>query len=173
MISAATARRNVLEPSIEAQAHNDRQALLIHNATADCDSLLERLNLLTHHAPAIVADCLSDVRRIVESNAAERAEEHRIAGFGDQLVTDLRRVELNEPHLKLAMPAKQVAAHAREPLSRIAHNHDLVSAVRAIDTLIRRVPRAQLLSPTVQYELGAQKYALLLWLVEERGEVVA
>ena len=133
-LTAATARRDWLEPGLEALAH--------------ADMLLGHLRHLT--------------------------------GAADRTVTDLRRAELNGGE-RTGVPAAQIARDLRAPLDVLKDAPHVHLALVPLMQALLTIPRAQLLTPTVERKLnprgtpaGHARFTVLHALVEavhenERG----
>lgn len=174
-VTAATVRRNFLEPAMDARALNLDQARLLYDPSPEVDSLFEvshavatspELRVARRHAPRL----MHLLGQLHEKNEQEGDRQLLIAGAADLLVTDLRALELSGASPS-ALPAKAIARELREPLRRLlapagGDLFELLGDLRAVDRLIGRTPRAQLLSRTVRYELGKEKFALLERLCE-------
>ncbi len=164
-ITSATARRSLLNPAMDARALNQREGLLLHNpGTPEIDSLAE------FALTAQGAQLVKLTRGIIDVNTREGLREMLFAGAADQLVTDLRRVETNGRGAREALNAKGIARALREPLRTLVDKRaeHLVDAAHRVAQVLRDAPSAQVLSPTVRYELGEAKFALLARLVEDR-----
>jgi hypothetical protein len=172
-LTAATARRDYLHPSMDARGANTEQAHLLRNDTAAVDSIAECIELLREHDLSehpLFGYLVNLVERLIASNDAEGEFECRIAGAADTLVRELRRAELSGT--SRALTAKAVARHLRAPLAVIDRGRGESAAARldafaAIHKIVCSVPRAQLQSPAVRHELGAAKADILDRLVGE------
>lgn len=178
-VTAAAVKRAFLWPSMDARAHNLRQAQLVENPSPEPDSLLEHLELL--ESGRLSASSLPELVRLVRdlgaSNAAEGTHEVAIATVADGLVSDLRRLELVGRGPK-AITAKSIARRLRSPLSHMAQPaavdpSKLVDAAAAIAAVLRSVPALQLLAPAVEHELGETRFRLLAHLVRSRHKIGA
>jgi len=165
MITAALARSAFLDPALEAQALNDEQGLLLYNPSEEPDSLLELVRAERDRAtPAAHTLRLARLtRQLATSNGRERYFERSIAGAADQIVRATRDLELNRAG-EAVLAAKAIARALREPLRMLTAERldwQAIQAAREVDRLLARVPRLQVLSPTVAHELGKAKYELL------------
>lgn len=178
-VTAATVKREALWPALDAQAQNDRQALLLYNPTPEPDSAVEHAQALVSTHPRAAADLLGVFRQLVASNQLERDDERQVAGFADQLARQLRRAELDGTAAPAAaLTARAVCHHLRGPLSTLLTPaaHDalaIVHAARTIERVMTTAPRAQLLSPAVAHNLGKAKFALLSDLADAREQATA
>jgi hypothetical protein len=161
-ISAATVRREFLEPAMDTRAVNIDD----HDLSVTLADDLERL-----HCPVDDARLLREVRalsrRAIVINTTEGNLEKQIVGAADRLARDLRGIELNAAALELT--ARVIAARLRGPLAVIQQYETtgagdamaLVAAGREIERVAARCPTSHLLSPRVRKELRARKYQLL------------
>lgn len=168
-VTAGLVKRSVLEPVLDARALNLEQKRLMFDPSPEVDSQLESIDLLAtmvagnDQALAELDRLRTITRRIATSNGAEGARERAVAGDVDQLVRDLRSAELRGAG---AASAIAIARAARDPLHALseASRRELLPLAAAAFTLTRLVdqaPSGQVLSPTVQRELGARLYGLL------------
>jgi hypothetical protein len=116
-VTAAAARRDLLEPALDARAHNLTQAQLIANPTPEVDSLLEHVHALGRDLPASqrrahVHEALRLIRDLFNSNRAEGECEQTIAGAADQLAAALRAGTVER-----GWTVKRVARELRDPLA--------------------------------------------------------
>lgn len=162
-VTAASVNRSFLTPSMHAIALSARQELLAYNPTRERDSLLEWACWLRPREPEAAAALLGLTRRFVRIEHREREHVRAIAGAADELTTDLRAMELRGQGFPLT--GKRIAALLREPLDVLADppsaRGSYVRAVRQVDAVLARAPRALTLSPSVEYELGAKRFAVL------------
>lgn len=161
-LSAATVRRTLLDPAIDARELNlDEQRT--------CYAIAAQLKHLTGGDRQAMALLL---RRLAFDNAQEGAHEDAITDTAETLARDLRGAELNAGALELT--ARAVARRVSGPLDIIANPaaHDsmaFVTAVRAVDDVLARCPRAQLLSPRVKTQLRQRKFDLLTELANRKA----
>ncbi len=171
MITAATVRRSFLDPALEAQAYNDEQRLLLFNPSAEVDSLVEivRAERARGTSKAHALRLARLARQLVDSNRRERHFKRQIAGAADRAVRARRDLELNGDG-EAVLASKAIARALREPLRTLGdaarQDWSTIRALREIDQLLARVPRLQVLSPTVARELGRAKYELLAALAD-------
>lgn len=163
--TAATIRRAVLEPAMDATALNHEQARLIANATAECDCIADDLNEIarhphdTAHVLRHVSSALAHTTKLYSSNQLEGGYVLQIAGFGDRVTRDLRRLELSGT--SNVMPVRVIAQHLREPLAAIAVGSASTDQLVAVLRLVATTSLVLLLAPDVERELGPIRYALL------------
>lgn len=162
-LTAATVKRDYLHPAMDGRALNDQQDSMLVNATPEIDCLLEYLHALPpHHFRDAAIDL---VRRLIVANTEEGGCERQIAGAADQLVRELRDLELNG--VSRAITAKGVARAVREPLAVITEQKEAASpderldAFAALSVVLREVPCAQLLSAAVRHEIGPKRFGAL------------
>ena len=172
-VTAATIRREFLEPVLDARAHNVLQERLIANKTPEVDSVADLLGVLTADTRGereILRKLYATAGMLRGSNRQEGASEQSIAAAADVLATDLRGIELNG--VTTALTAKSIARQLREPLRMLALSPvaagAFVEAGRTIERVVARAPLAQLLSPAVEHELGAEKFQVLRELLAQR-----
>lgn len=171
MISAGTARRELLDPALEARALNLEQSALIANDTADADCVVDFIGMLRTERSLSTRERI-DFARLVRtlhgSNAREGLFERSVAGAADSLVRGLRDLELNSAG-EAALAGKQIARRLRGPLGVLAAadrvDRRVIDALRDVDRVCRRVPTLQMLSPTVRREIGDHRFDLLCELV--------
>lgn len=167
-LTAASARRDYLHPSMDARGANTEQAHLLRNDTPAVDSVAECIELIRDmpdlEAHPIVGHLTDLVERLIISNEAEGDFECHIAGAADTLVRELRRAELSGT--STALTAKAIAHHLRAPLQVINAGRGesaeaRLNAFAAIHKIVCSVPHSQLQSPAVRHELGAAKADIL------------
>lgn len=157
---------------MDARALNLEQAELIFNPSAEVDSVFEVLQELRGDIPrSKLVELTRLTRRIAVSNSWEGNREVGLCGTADRLVRDLRDLHLNGG-MESVLAAKSIARLLRAPLKTLgAPVDDLlawVDALREVDEVLGRAPEDQVLSPTVRYDLGERKYALLEQLAKRR-----
>jgi hypothetical protein len=171
-LTASAVDRAFLSPGMDARAHNLDQ----YDPSPGVDSQLERIRALALRLPpSLMREALLD--EIDAAIASNRSEGHSIldiSGAADQLITDLRRLEKNNGAKMLG--AKAIARHVREPLAHLLNPQDcspreLTDARRILLETIAEVPRLMLLSPTVEHELGRQRFAALRRFANKGGAV--
>lgn len=175
VLTAAVVKDQVLNRAMDARALNLEQERLLFNPTREIDSVLELAQTLVSRDVGTAARLSCLTRRLMESNRAEGDRERDMALFADQLATDLRRHELNGPRPLLLVSAKSLARQVRDDLAVILDpaGHDalrFVTAVRRVDDIIARVPRAQLLAREVAHQLGAARFELLEELISSYND---
>ena len=167
-LTAASARRDYLHPSMDARGANTEQAHLLRNDTPAVDSVaecIERIRDMPDLASHPIVAHLTDlVERLIVSNDAEGDFECHIAGAADTLVRELRRAELGGT--STALTAKGIARKLRAPLQVINAGRGesaeaRLNAFAAIHLTVCAVPQTQLLSPAVRHELGEAKADIL------------
>jgi hypothetical protein len=175
LVTAATQERSVLEPAMDARAAN----LFQFNPTPVVDSAMERaLSFAMQLPPGVRRGALvGELEAAIRSNSFEGQQECSIAGFACTLVTDLRSIERRASRSH-PLAAKAIARRLRVPLTHIARPAglpaaDLVRSCRVVNEAIAETPRAQLLTVTVEHELGSEKYELLARLVEDHHKMRA
>jgi hypothetical protein len=158
-VSAATIRRGMLEPALDARAINIAEE-------RQCESLLDHIANLHPAGPGSAE--VAEIRRLAlllhDENSAEGDLEREVIHNADTLTRDLRGVELNG--VSGVLTAKCIARLLREPLNVLCdmagHDaHTIVHAARQVDDVIRQVPTAQLLAPQVRHELWHRRFDLL------------
>ena len=156
-LTAATVKRQVLDPALEGIALNRQQERLVYDPSPEADSLAEHINALASQHPAECAEMMRLLTQLVASNQLERAEWAKPAGFGDEQVRHLRRAELDGG--SQAVPTREVARALRGPLDALAEICDRVSVEQAAVamSLAVRLPESQLLAPNVRRELGDRR----------------
>lgn len=168
-LSAAVARRDLLEPTLDAKALNQHQQRIVANPSPECDSLVEHISAVARTATPEQRDHLYAIARLLNdlahANHAEGECERMVAGAADQLVTDLRDDELNHT-VKDRLTAKSIARRLRGPLTVLASPTfasaaALVEAIRVVDDVLARASTGLLLSVAVRHELGVAKFTLL------------
>lgn len=153
-VTSELTRRGALEPAMDAQVHNADQARLIHNASAEVDSLAELL-VQSVHTALRMARLLSD---LAASNGMELDCEQMIAGFADDVTATLRHCEHNTPDGPLS--GRRLAAQVAEHLDALAADpvgREGDEGWQALRELFRAVPRAALFADTTLYHLGARR----------------
>lgn len=171
MITAATARVGLFEPTLDGRALNLEQQALLVNATPEVDCLADVLLPLVKVAPKETADALGYLRLILERNRAEGEQWNALAQTTDALAKDLRRVELNDPAARTAMTGREILQQVGGPLNVLDRVPDMalvVDAVRQVDAVIDQAPRMQIFSRKVRRELGARRLRLLRQMVQSR-----
>jgi hypothetical protein len=179
LVTAGTLRERVLEPALDARSLNLEQKRLLLDPSPECDSAVEHVRALAQ----LVADERARIHifqlgrlahRLAASNGAEGSYERLVAGAADRLVRDLRALELRGEGDR-SVAKEQLARDIRKPLRAIAAAAapgngllPLVAAVRELDQVLDRAPADQLLSRTVEYQLGRATFGLLRELVGQR-----
>lgn len=177
VVTAATVRRELFEPSLEGHAANLEQAFLLANDTPEIDCLADVLLPLVKIAPGVAQQAFKYLQKIVDSNRAEGSTLKAIVRTSDALATDLRRLELNDPTYE-ALTARGIARAVRDALTVYSTPGEytpaeFVAAVRAIDTVIDRAPAVMLFAPRVRKELRERKFRLLADMYESRTGLTA
>lgn len=173
MTPAASLRREILEPALDARSHNLAQQRLIANVTADCDCLLDHISALLQTATPDQREHLAALLQIIvdlaHSNVVEGGLQRQIAGAADTLARDAQRSE----HAPMA-PAwgiKRVATALRAPLADLC-NPIIQGAARdqalaAVREVFRHAPGRAVVNVAVRHELGVKKYTKLVELHTE------
>lgn len=156
---------------MDARACNLEQAALIHRPdTPEPDSIVELFGLLAVSSRLTALARLT--RRLAHSNLQEGGYERQVPGDADRLVRSLRDGELNGGG-EAVLASKSIARALRGPLRELCAatrvDIETLRAMRAVENVLRRSPALQVLSGTVAHELGAEKYALLQALLEDRA----
>jgi hypothetical protein len=175
-VTAGTLQRKVLDPALEAIALNRAQERIVYDPSPERDSIAEWVNAMADSDPESCAAIMGLLAQLVASNQLEQTEILRIAGFSDETIRHLRRLERTAAGAtSQAWTRRRLIDRLRQPLAVIADPvpHDamtFVQAVRVVDDLIVRVPLSDLLADAVLYQLGQAKAAKLRELVESRNE---
>lgn len=165
-VNSATVRDRILGPALEARARNLEQ----YDPSPEIDSLLEELRARVQML-AVRRDreaLLALIDEVIASNDLEGREELSVAGVADQLATDLADYERNGKHVPSdRLGCKAIARRLRDPLRLLADPAgrkpaEIVEASRVVRDTIKLVTQVQLLSPTVEHELGKKKFATLV-----------
>lgn len=178
LLTAATIKRTVLEPSLDALALNGAQARLIQNDTPEADSVIEHLAALapivreTRAVPNLV-QLFDQTISLRDWNRSEGDRVRVVTGHADGMVTDLRTLELSGSGGASPLTAKALVRALRAPLRMIAEPslgdpRAWVDAGRQVGEILARTPEAQLFHPAVTRELGKAKAAALRELYERR-----
>ncbi len=170
--TAATLRREILEPSLEARAINLGEERVFYNPSPEPDSLIEVLAAATRTLAAAGAhgkrqavylwDYTLEAR---DHNRREGDKELVVCGAADGMVSHTRSLELSGSGGN-PLTAKALARALREPLRVIAEPslgdpRAWVDAGRVIGEVFARTPSAQLFAPEVLRDLGKAKAAVL------------
>ena len=179
-LTAATLRREILEPSLEARAINLGEERVFYNPSPEPDSLIEVLAAATRTLTAAGArgkrqavylwDYTLEAR---DHNRREGDKELVVCGAADGMVSHTRSLELSGPGGASPLTAKAIARALREPLRVIAEPslgdpRAWVDAGRTVGEIFARTPSGQLFSPAVTRELGKAKAAALRDLYDRR-----
>lgn len=165
-MTAATVRRGILEPTLDAQALNATQARLIANPTPEVDSLVEHVTELARTATTEQRQHLHAIltltRELFQSNQAEGDLERTVAGAADHLTSELRNNELNADRAP-AWPARRIARMVRGPLADLLNPviADTGRALQELQQALQQIPTTALLTVAVRHELGCRKYTKL------------
>jgi CHAT domain-containing protein len=174
-VPSSLLRDRVLNPTMDARAHNLHQARLIANPTPEIDSIVEHLAAIAETATDTqrghVLELLRLVRDLAASNHAEGTRQQTVAGVVDRLAADLRR---HETTARTSFGVQQLARALRKPLETIvnargAGSAKYVTAVRQIEDVLRMVPATHLLdNVSLRHELGVAKYDALTRIIDGR-----
>lgn len=161
-LTAATVKREVLDPSLEGIALNLQQERLVCNPSPEVDSLVEHINALARTDPGRASDMMRLLTQLVASNQLEREQWRKPAGFADRTARHLRDTELNGGGPR-GVPARQIATTFRDPLDAFAAARDRATVLQVVAAirLLTTVPADQLLAPAVLHNLGKAKGRLL------------
>jgi hypothetical protein len=176
-MTAAAIRRDLLEPALDARAHNVEQVRLLMNPSIEVDSAAEHFALAARHCTAagrrhIIAG-LELIRDALASNALEGDLERRIAGAADTLARDAHR---DEHHPQSAQPwsIKRVAKTLRAPLTDLCNpiiqGAGRDQALADVHDVFQRAPQHAVLNVAVRHELGVRKYTKLVELHQAWAE---
>lgn len=88
--------KGLLNPAMDARAHNVGQARTVWNPSPECDSIIEYLARVQDQIPAtVMGELLRLLRELLESNTAEGEHERAIARMADQMSRTQRSFECN------------------------------------------------------------------------------
>jgi hypothetical protein len=164
-MSVLTAKRvsvEIVDEAICARAHNLEQNRLIHDASPECDSLVEAINALTGLVePERITLMLDLTLKLAQSNAAEGEHERTIAGAGERMVHALRPTAGRQ-----SLNRRDLAERLRPILDDLAAGTGTdpmvyVRAARDLAAVQREVPLKTLLSPSLANQLGEGRTRLL------------
>lgn len=172
MSDASRSRTEALEPAMEVIAigHSERSDL--YDPSPELDSVLEFLLALPRDTPDRAA-AITWTSRALAKNELQISHGRTIAGYADELTRDHHDAECNGGATTLGIQA--IARALRIPLATIAEPtartsaDERLDAFAAIHAVVTAVPRAQLLSDGVRYELGIAKSAVLERIVNVEG----
>lgn len=160
-MNASLLQDRVLNPSLDAQAHNDRQRQLLHRPeTTEVDSLREAI------CAGKLKLALSLLDEIEHANNLERDSEREIAGYADTAVTEIRSLATSKKvtygsGLKLARKLRPGLNQIATASSGLEAAIATMSVMRAIDGLTP----SEVLRDAVTYQLGERLTAVLTGLV--------
>ena len=175
-LSAAAVRRSFLEPAMDAIALNRRQTRLLANPDPELNSLTELAVALRDGAEPYELHALATLCvQLRDANAREGGFELLLAGAADDLAIDLHARERNGQASQL-LGIRAAANALRAPLGVLQDPPAgdvlaVIDATRAVDRVLAVAPRAQLLCPALEHELGAAKFALLWHLADRKAMV--
>lgn len=171
MIASATLRKRGMDPTLEAIALGHAEGLLIYNPTPERDSIFEIL-------PSVVDPRVAEAKRLARMivdvrnlNGQQGEEIKDVCGWLDGLATDLADREVNDP-VRQAIGSRSLARALRPHLATIVAadrvDSTVLVAIRNVDRIASKALRQQVLSPAVERELGAAKFAVLRDIVGEQ-----
>jgi hypothetical protein len=167
--TAATMKREGLEPAMEVIAVGHSEGRDLYDPSPEMDSVME---YLAAQPKSLERDeMIARLAGAILKNDLQIEHGRTIAGFCDELTRLARDAEVSG--VSEALSAKAVARHLREPLSRIGDSRrstvDLIDAFLKVSAATREIPHSQLLSSAVAHELGEPRFALLSRFAEIEG----
>ena len=152
-VTHARVNGQVVDPALDAIAHNLDQHRMLFDPSPEIDSLIEIGNTLADEQPRLAATLLGIAARLAASNSAELACAQKVAGNGEQIARDLRPVD-GRQSLKRSMLRLRI-----RPILDVIADPDAdpmayVRAGRDLHALQREVPMETLLSKSLAHELG-------------------
>lgn len=172
--------REALDHTLDAIALNREQAKRLYNPDPQVNSLAERVIALRAHGltTRMVAELISDIRAVIELNAAERGHEREVAGALDDLLRRLYFPNRAAVSSGSALGVKGAALRLRGPLRvlRSPAEHtaaEFVTAARQVCDVVDCCSEGLLRGGSLRHELRPMLHDQLLAILGDGEQVAA